>query len=390
MQLVRLRALTTSALACALFVAASIASAQAPAPQPEPLVGDSPADPGSLAQLSGSLNPRAVKDAMRAVADWQLARVDGKFSQDWTFATLDLGFLQASATLGDKRYRDYVESVAAHYNWTLGPRKAHADDQAIGQSYLALYALDPNPTKIAPIGAQFDALMTAPDDPQKPVWWWCDALFMAPPVWAQLASVTHKPAYLDYMDREWRITSDLLWDKDSSLFFRDNSYFDKREKNGAKIFWSRGNGWVIAGLARVLTYLPANDPRRPFYLEKFRAMAAELRTLQGADGLWRPGLLDAAHYPYPEVSGSAFYVYALAWGMRNGILDHATYRPVVARGWAGLVSHIYKDGRLGSIQPIGAAPDAYSPSSSYVFGVGAFLLAGSEVAELSHFAHQRP
>ena len=129
----------------------------------------------------------------------------------------------------------------------------------------------------------------------------------------------------------------------------------------------------------MLETLPANDPRRPFYVTKLRAMSESIARLQGTDGLWRPGLLDAADYPYPEVSGSAFFVYAMAWGIDHHLLSAKQYGPVVRRGWAGLVSHIYADGRLGCIQPVGAAPGAYGPGASYVFGVGAFLLAGSEV-----------
>lgn len=350
----------------------------------EHAAGDMPPDPGPLAHdLSGKLTQAAVKSAMRKVADWQLGQVSTEVSQDWTFATLYLGLLEASNTLHDPRYLQYVKGVGDHYHWTLGPRKMHADDQAIGQSYLWLYSRDPQPQYIAPLRQQFDDGMQAPDDPQKPVWWWCDALFMAPPVWTHLASVTHDQKYLAYMDREWHITANLLWDPDQHLFFRDKSYLDKREKNGQKIFWSRGNGWVMGGLVQVLTYMPANDPRRPFYTEKFRQMAAKIRSLQGDDGLWRPGLLDAADYPYPEISGSAFFVYSIAWGLHHGLLDKAQFRPVVERGWSGLVNHIYADGRLGSIQPIGAAPGAYTPGSSYVFGVGAFLLAGSEVNQLS-------
>lgn len=350
----------------------------------EAQVGDAPENPGPLApDLSGELKPIAVKAAMRKVADWQLARIRNEFSEDWTFATLYLGMLAASDSLKDSRYSDHVGEVAEHYHWSLGPRKAHADDQAIGQSYLWLYSKRPDAQHLTPLRLQFDEVMQLPDDPKEPVWWWCDALFMSPPVWAQLASVTRQANYLDYMDREWKMTSDLLWDPGERLFFRDRTFFEKREKNGRKVFWSRGNGWVIGGLARLLTFLPSDDPRRAFYVDKFRQMADRLRTLQGADGLWRPGLLDAADYPYPEVSGSAFFVYAMAWGIHHGLLDPKVYLPVVERGWSGLVSHIYQDGRLGSIQPVGAAPDAYTPASSYVFGTGAFLLAGSEVAEIS-------
>jgi len=357
---------------------------QSSVPDERKMSGDAPADPGPLAHLSGSIRPGPVRAAMRRVADWQLARVQNESSENWTFATLYLGMLAASDTLHDTRYSDFVRREDEHYDWTLGPRKIHADDQIIGQSYLWFYARDHDPKQIAQMRAQFDEVSKLPDDPATPVWWWCDALFMAPPAWAQLAAVTHDGKYIDYMDREWHITSKLLWDPQEHLFFRDATFLDKREKSGDKVFWSRGNGWVLAGLARVLTFLPQNDPRRPFYVEKFRQMAEKLRSLQSKDGLWRPGLLDAKDYPYPEVSGSAFYVYGMAWGVRNGILNRKQFLPAVARGWSGLVTHIYKDGRLGSMQPIGSEPGAYTPSASYVFGTGAFLLAGSEIVQLDH------
>jgi rhamnogalacturonyl hydrolase YesR len=344
------------------------------------IVGDAPADPGPLAtELSGALKPSNIQAAMRKVADWQDARIADSPSQDWTFATLYVGLLSASDTLHDPHYRDTVQRVADHYQWTLGPRKTHADDQAIGQAYLWLFRQEQDRARIQPLRAQFDEIIKVPDDSAKPVWWWCDALFMAPPVWSGLTEATHDPKYLAYMHREWQVTSGLLWDPQEQLFFRDSSYFNKREKNGQKVFWSRGNGWVMGGLVRVLETLPANDPHRPFYGNKLRAMAQSIAKLQGADGLWRPGLLDAADYPNPEVSGSAFFVYAITWGLNHHLLDAKTFAPVVERGWAGLVGHIYADGRLGCIQPVGAAPGAYTAGASYVFGTGAFLLAGSEV-----------
>jgi unsaturated rhamnogalacturonyl hydrolase len=127
----------------------------------------------------------------------------------------------------------------------------------------------------------------------------------------------------------------------------------------------------MGGLVRVLDSLPVDDPRRHFYVDKLQKMAAAVAKLQGADGLWRPGLLDAEDYPYPEVSGSAFFVYAMAWGINHQ------------------VNHVYADGRLGCIQPIGAAPGAYLPGASYVFGTGAFLLAGSEVNRLAERRSKR-
>lgn len=349
----------------------------------DPAAGDAPTHPGARAQLSGALRPADIRRAAALVAAWQYGRMKDHDSLDWTYAPLYLGFLGAADLLHQPRYADYVRGVGRHFHWGLGPRLHHADDQAVAQAWLALYARTPDPAMLKPLRERYDMQMRTPDDPRRPLWWWCDALFMAPPTWSGLARMTQQRAYLDYMDRQWWITSALLYDPVEHLYSRDASYLHQRERNGEKLFWSRGNGWVMAGLTRVLQDMPADYPHRPRYLRQFRAMAARLAPLQGADGLWRAGLLDAAAYPRPETSGSAFIVYALAWGVHHHVLDAATYQPVVARGWHGLVGEIYADGRLGDIQPIGAAPGDYPPGASYVYGVGAFLLAAGEVEALS-------
>jgi rhamnogalacturonyl hydrolase YesR len=352
-------------------------------PAAVPGIGDSLDHTPLLANLSPALRRPAVAAAMRKVGDWQLERAQPYFNRDWTFAALYAGYMAAAHTLPEPRYETAMLNMGNRFNWTTGPRKAHADDQAIAQTYLGLFRDYREPRMIIPTEAQFTDLMTQPDNPAKPLWWWCDALFMAPPVWARLYGVTHDVAYLNYMDHEWWITSNLLYDPQEHLFFRDATFLSRHEANGQKLFWSRGNGWVMAGLARVLEEMPDSYPTRPKYIDQFQQMAARVARLQGQDGLWRPGLLDAQAYPLPEVSGSAFFVYALAWGINHHILKRSTYLPVVAKGWQGLLQHVYDDGRLGCIQPIGAAPGDYSPTSSYVYGVGAFLLAGSEVMDLS-------
>jgi len=356
-----------------------MAHAQLTVDEQSRLVGDAPLDAGPRANLSGRLNREDVRAAMRKVGDWQNARIAKTPDEDWTFATLYLGLLSASHTLDRAAYYRTAVDAAESFKWKLGPRETHADDQAIGQVYLELYRDDPEPDRVSALRKQFDRVKELPDDPKKPVWWWCDALFMAPPVWAGLTQATHDPIYLDYMDREWHRTDNLLWDPKEKLFSRDESYLKKFERNGHKMFWSRGNGWVMGGLVGVLSAMPAGDPRREFYIERLQEMAASVAAAQGRDGLWRPGLLDPSSYSNPEVSGSAFFVYAMTWGMQRGVLDPGKYAPVVSRAWAGLVRQIYADGRLGNIQPVGEAPGAYTPGASYVFGVGAFLLAGSEL-----------
>jgi len=343
--------------------------------------GDTPATAGPLANLSPKLAHRDLAKAMKLVADWQLNRLPPQPQYDWTWAALYTGFMAVPHKVSGNKYQQAMMKVSEELNWQPGPRVMHADDQAVGQTYLELYFLHKDKKMMDPMKARLDEEMATPDptDPKRPLWWWCDALFMAPPVYADMAAAIGDPKYLTFMDHEWDITTNLLYDKDKHLYSRDASYLDRHEKNGEKLFWSRGNGWVMAGIVRVLKELPADSPLRPKYVEELKQMAAATLAVQGKDGLWRAGLLDPDAYQLPEVSGSAFITYAMAYGVDQGILDRATYWPAVQKAWAGMLTHIYADGRLGSIQPVGGAPGPFTETSSYVYGVGAYLLAGSEI-----------
>jgi unsaturated rhamnogalacturonyl hydrolase len=353
---------------------------QLTAAERETYVGDAPANPGPLAtDVSAALKQQAIRHVVDKVADWQLSRTKGHFNQDWTFAVLYRGLIAASRATGNAKYEDAVRDASIEFAWKLGPRVGHADDEAVAQSYLHFYFQSHDESMLAPTKAGFDQVMFLPEDSAEPLWWWCDALFMAPVAWVQLSAATGNPAYIDFVDKQWWITSSLLYDAKDRLYSRDATTLNQHETNGQKIYWSRGNGWVLAGLASVIQALPEGDPRRIRYIAQFQQMAQRIAALQGKDGLWRPGLLNADAYPLPEVSGSALFVYALAWGIDHRVLDSKQYLRVVRAGWRGLTDHVYADGRLGSIQPVGHAPSAYAPSSSYVFGVGAFLMAGAEI-----------
>lgn len=352
-------------------------------------VGDAPDNPGPLATgLSPALKPKAIDAAMKKVADWQLSVAEPVFNKQWTFAALYDGLIAASKTTGDSKYSDAVLHFAERSDWTLlDARFPHADDMAMGQSYLWLYSMDRQPVRMADTKKIMDQLVARPDDPNKLLWWWCDALFMAPPVLLRTYGITHDQKYLAHMDHEWQLTSTELYSQQEHLFYRDASYLGKTQANGKPLFWSRGNGWVMGGLVNVLEFMPRDYPARAKYETQFREMAAKLASIQSKDGLWRAGLLDPDAYELPEVSGSAFITYGIAYGINEHILDRKTYLPVVEKAWRGMLSHIYADGRLGSIQPIGAAPDKFKPSSSYVYGVGGFLLAGSEMHRLAESKH---
>ena len=364
---------------CLLFLLSPLAAlAQQETPVAPP--GDSLAVPGPLAQ---NLSPRLAKPelakAMKLVADWQLSRMPDVPQVDWTWAALYAGFMAVPDAVAGDKYQNAMLDIANKLEWQPGPRVQLADDQAVGQMYMEQYFLHKDAKMMAPMRARLDTEIATPEDPAKPLWWWCDALFMAPPVFADMAKATGDKKYLDFMDREWAITTGLLYEKNKHLYARDATFLDKHEKNGEKLFWSRGNGWVMGGIVRVLKQLPSNSPLRHKYVALLKQMAAASLAIQGKDGLWRPGLLDADAYPLPEISGSAFITYALAYGVNEKILNKKTYAPAIEKAWAGMLTHVYADGRLGAIQPVGAAPGAYTQTSSYVYGVVAYLLAGTEI-----------
>ena len=302
---------------------------------------------------------------------------------------------------GDPKYRDALLAMGEANGWKPGPRMHHADDLAVGQAYAGLYFLYRDPKMIAPLRARLEAILSAPPEVQSldfhqpydqvsQLWSWCDSLFMAPPVWMQLFAATGDERYLDFAVKNWWRTTDYLYDPVEHLYFRDSTYFDRREANGKKIFWSRGNGWVMAGLVRMLQLLPANHPSRARFQQLFQAMAETILTAQQPDGLWHSSLLDPQSYPLKETSGSGFYAYALAWGVNQGLLEGARFEPVIRKAWTALTSCVDAEGKLTHVQPIGSDPKTFADDSTEVYGVGAFLLAGSELYRMAVFENAKP
>ena len=354
------------------------------------LAGDLPAQ-----TPSADLAPKPVLEIMQRVADWQLTHpsvATNRPATGWVQAAGDAGMMALAGISGDAKYRDAMLALGETNGWQLGKNKKSADDQCVGQTYAELYLLYRDPKMIAPMRTGFDDLLVhPPKDPNLKfkgegvggLWSWCDSLFMAPPAWLRLYSATGDERYLNFAVTNWWRTTDFLYDQDEHLFFRDSTYFDKKEANGKKVFWGRGNGWVMGGLVRVLQSLPMNHPDRPRFEQLFKDMAAKILTCQQPDGLWRASLLDPASYPLKETSGSGFYTYALAWGVNQGLLDRAQFEPAVRKAWTALVICVDADGKLTHVQPIGADPKHFKEDATEVYGVGAFLLAGSEVYRMA-------
>jgi rhamnogalacturonyl hydrolase YesR len=341
----------------------------------------------ALAAAEQAVAPAAVLAAMERVADWQLAHPSAHETTHWTQGVGDAGFMALADLSGMRKYRDAMVAMGERNGWQPGPRVYHADDHVVGQTYVELYLQLRDPAMLAPLRARFDAILAEPHEGtleftvpgNQDRWSWCDALFMAPPAWVRMTAATGDARYLDQAVAAWWRTSDYLYDQDEHLYYRDSNYFARREANGRKVFWARGNGWVMAGLARTLQYVPADHPARARFERQFREMAAKVITLQQGDGMWRASLLDPAAYPARETSGTALFAYALAWGVNQGLLDRAAYAPVVRRAWTALAASVQPDGKLTHVQPIGQAPTGFAEDATEVYGVGAFLLAGSEV-----------
>ncbi len=341
-----------------------------------------------------SLRPDSIFKIMKRVADWQLSTwtKDGmRWSRnDWTNAAAYTGFMALNSIANDARYSNAMYSIGEAISWNTGPSRSMADDYCVGQMFSEMYELYREPKMIARFRLQSDSIAMLPHQESLEwknnialrEWAWCDALFMGPPALTRLFSATGDRKFLDLADKLWWKTTDYLFDPQENLYFRDSRFFNRKESNGKKMFWSRGNGWVMGGLVRVLENMPADYPTRGRYIELYRKMAAKIASLQHADGSWHAALLDSVSYPAKETSGTGFYCYALAWGVNHGLLAYDQYYQVLVKAWSALKGAVHTDGKLGFVQQIGEKPEAVDYNSTEVYGVGAFLLAGTEMIQL--------
>jgi len=350
-------------------------------PKPEKLSPPSSAMPAATQVLS----------LMERVADWQIAH-PSKWPRDaWHQAAWYTGMMSLSRISASDRFEQAMLAMGQANVWKLAARPYHADDHAVGQTYAELYEKFKDPDMIKALQSGFDYILANPKDDnllfegkeKTDRWSWCDALFMAPPAWIRLWKISGDQRYLDFMVSKWWITSKYLYDPTEMLYFRDSTMFGKLEKNGKKIFWGRGNGWVLAGLARILPYLPADHPSRKDFERQFKEMSSAVIRHQAADGFWRASMLDPDSFPMKETSGTGFFCFALAWGINNGLLDRSVYEKPCLVAWNAIASCVTPEGKLRYVQPVGFAPVSFDPESTEVYGTGALLLAGSEIYRMT-------
>ncbi|MEP5363078.1 MAG: glycoside hydrolase family 88 protein [Reichenbachiella sp.] len=346
--------------------------------------------PWALQAQKVAANKEVIKQ-LEKVADWQLQHDKPHEKIYWHYGAFYTGLMAAYEATGNQRYLDEILDLGKKYKWKTRDNVFHADAHTIIQPFTDAFLQVGDSAMIAytqwvldmHIARQSKADVRHENNPYKFEWWtWCDALYMSPPAFAKMYVATGDQKYLDYMNEHWWISSDYLYDESEGLFYRDDRFFEAKSKNGEKIFWSRGNGWVIGGLARVLEILPKDYPTRPKFEQQFVQMANSLADLQQKDGLWTTSLLDAEEFPITESSGSAFFCYAMAWGVRNDLLDQEKFIPVIKKAWKGLNKHVSKEGMLGYVQQVGSKPEAISADDWQLYGSGAYLLAAAELLKL--------
>lgn len=314
-------------------------------------------------------------------------------SNIWTRAVYYEGLMALYQLNADKGYYDYAVQWGDKHNWGLrsGVATRNADDQACGQTYIDLYNIDPKPERIKDIKASMDLMMKFGKVND---WTWIDALQMGMPVFAKLAALYKDDAYYEYMYKMYMHSKNVegggLYNEKDGLWWRDKDFVPPyKEPNGEDCYWSRGNGWVIAAFVRVLDIMPANAPHRDEYLKTYHQMIKALVPLQRKDGFWNVSLHDPNHFGGKETSGTALFVYGMAWGVNKGILDAKVYRPIIAKAWKGMSKKaVQSNGFIGFLQGTGKEPKDGQPVSYTSmpdfedYGLGCLLLAGSEVYKM--------
>ena len=315
----------------------------------------------------------------------------------WHYAAYHTGNMEAYSLTKNPDYLKYSQDWAEYNQWkgaksdnkeewkySYGETDEYVlfgDYQICFQTYADLYTLSPDEKKIARTREVMEYEMSTD---KNDYWWWADGLYMVMPVMAKMYRITGDTLYLNKLYEYLSYAESIMLDEETGMFYRDAKYVYPQHQsvNGKKDFWARGDGWVLAGLAKVLKELPADNAHRAHYVMRFKKLAESVAACQQPEGYWTRSLLDAEHAPGPETSGTAFFTYGLLWGMNNGILDKTVYQPVVEKAWNYLVTvALQPDGRIGYVQPIGekAIPgQVVDANSTADFGVGAFLLAACE------------
>lgn len=316
-------------------------------------------------------------------------------SNIWTRAVYYEGLMALYNIDPKEEYYNYAVKWGEFHEWNLRDGYTYtrnADNQCAGQTYIELYHIENKPERVGYIKMSIDSMMNTSkiDD-----WYWIDAIHMAMPVFVQLGVLYEDSSYFERMHEMYMCTKDSigggLYNYEDHLWWRDASFKPPfKEPNGEDCYWSRGNGWVVAALVRVMNILPEDYPYYKEYLTTYKEMIEALVKLQREDGFWNVSLHDPTHLEGKEITGTALFIYGISWGINKGILNKAIYYPVVAKAWNGILNEaLHSNGFLGYVQGTGSGPTdgqpvAYDHTPDFEdYGLGCFLLVGTEVYKLT-------
>jgi rhamnogalacturonyl hydrolase YesR len=315
---------------------------------------------------------------------------------DWDVNAYMTGIMALYRLTGEKWALDSATKWSNNNKWTAseGVNTVNADHQCCEQTFCEIYLVNGTAADrdkmTKPSLDNMIRMFDVNRSTGRKRWYWSDALYMAPPAIVRIyesyksTSTSDANRLLDSMDVYWKDCAAYLYSDKYKLWFRDGNYLNAKAANGSPVFWSGCTAWAIAGLARVLEFMPAGYKSRPYYEQQFRDVCDALRKVPalGQDGLWRTSLLDYNQFPDKESIASAFFAFSFAWGINNGLLDRTIYEPLVRKTWSALVKNIGADGRLQWCQTINKEPDDIQQSFTAPEGEGAFILLAEELVAL--------
>lgn len=236
---------------------------------------------------------------------------------------------------------------------------------------------------------------------------WLDGLYMGGPFYAEYAMLFNEESAFDDIGNQFIWMEKHARDPKTGLLYHawDES---KEQKWANKVtgtsphFWARAMGWYSDALVDALDYFPPRHPKRQALIDILNRLVNALEKFQDKEtGLW----YDVINYNGPgkernyfEASASCQFTYAIAKGVRKGYLPAAKLA-IAKKAYTGIVDRFIKveGGQTnlhGTVKVSGLGGNPYRDGSFDYYmsepvivndpkGVGAFLLASTEMEKLS-------
>ncbi|MCM1077163.1 MAG: glycoside hydrolase family 88 protein [Bacteroides sp.] len=219
---------------------------------------------------------------------------------------------------------------------------------------------------------------------------WLDDMFMSIPAMAARSRYTGDEKYLDEAVAVALGFIDRMWMPDRNLF--RHGYLEGHTEQPS-MAWGRANGWAILSLSQLIDALPEDHPQRGKLLDIYKKHIDGIVSRQNKDGFWHQ-LMDR-NDSYPETSATAIFAYAIAHGINEGWLDPTIYGPSAHLAWEAVASKINDKGEVEGVC-VGTGM-AFDPAYYYhrpvsvkaAHGYGPVIWAASEIIRMINNYHPR-